>query len=62
MLSVYRKMDQVYQFKPHEVEACTGKKNYFVQNAVDVPEGLKENFEDFLYIIQLQQNMRGDSV
>jgi len=35
-------MDQVYQFKPHEVEACTGKKNYFVQNAVDVPEGLRK--------------------
>jgi len=43
---------QINGLTPTEVEACTGKRNYFVENAVGVPEKLKNNFEDFLYIIQ----------
>ncbi|HOL87487.1 MAG TPA: hypothetical protein PLK32_09040 [Defluviitoga tunisiensis] len=39
-------------FVPDAVEAFTGERNYFVENAVDVPEELKDNFADFLYIIQ----------
>ncbi|WP_265447235.1 Athe_2463 domain-containing protein [Acetivibrio straminisolvens] len=39
-------------FHPDHVKVYTGERNYFVKNAVDVPEKLKDNFEDFLYIIQ----------
>ncbi|MDD2235525.1 MAG: hypothetical protein PHV03_11680 [Desulfitobacteriaceae bacterium] len=40
------------RFKPNNVEGYTGQRNFFAARAEDVPPALKDNFEDFLYIVQ----------
>lgn len=52
VLDYIKKWIKVNGFRPNDAELYVGKRNYFVENAVDVPEALKDNFEDFLYIIQ----------
>jgi len=52
VLEYINKWIKINGFRPNDAELYTGKRNYFVENAVDVPEELKDNFEDFLYIIQ----------
>jgi hypothetical protein len=41
-----------YRFSADSVESHTGRRDFFTQNALEVPDVLKGQFEDFLYVIQ----------